>query len=211
MAAEHEQMLAALRSDESADRVRIGLIDSIAHLLYGSEDGRSLLQEAEVLVDNSRRILRDISKKRIDCGIVTGQPTPISGELTVSKLHEEKFVFVAAPGRASHQTPNRVDDWLATNPDSTTYRYFTDYFQRAHMHVTPIFHSASMELLRDMAVNGKGTALLPHHFVQSALNHGELIMLSPKPVMRPIWAVSRSPQTVDPAQPFAACINALLV
>jgi len=212
MAAEHEHMLDALRAELPAERMRIGLIDSIAHLLYESDDERSLLQGAEVLVDNSRRILRDLREGRIDFGIITGQLTEPGNDVVVRKLHDEEFVFVAAPGRAKGRAANRVDDWLATDSDSTTYAHFLQLFKRKNLQVTPIFHSASMELLRDMAITGQGTALLPRHIVQNALDAGELAIVRTKPLSRPIWTISSHSrkQNASVVRLLATRINGLL-
>ncbi|HEY4160721.1 MAG TPA: LysR family transcriptional regulator [Candidatus Saccharimonadales bacterium] len=210
MEAEHERMLAALQAEAPAERVRIGLIDSIAHLLYESDDERPLLQSAEVLVDNSRRILRDLRDGRIDFGIITGQLAEPGSDVVVHKLHDEEFVFVAAPGRAGGGASNRIDDWLATNPDSTTYTHFLQLFRRRHLQVTPVFHSASMELLRDMAIAGQGTALLPRHIVQNALNAGQLTVIHTKPLSRPIWTISSRRQNESIMQTLATRINGLL-
>ncbi len=210
MAAEQGRMLEALRAGVPQERVRIGLIDSIAHLLYESDTERPLLRNAEVLVDNSLRILRGLREGRIDIGIITGQPVALSSDVVVRKLHDEEFVFVAAPARTGGRPANRIDDWLATNPDSTTYKYFLQLFQRKHLQVTPIFHSASMELLRDMAIAGQGTALLPRHIVQSTLENGDLTIVRTKSLSRPIWTVSGRKRNVSAARMLATRVNGLL-
>jgi DNA-binding transcriptional LysR family regulator len=51
-----------------------------------------------------------------------------------------------------------------------------------------------MELLKEMAVAGKGTALLPRHFVVESLANGTLEVVVTQPMYRPIWAVSRKKQ-----------------
>jgi DNA-binding transcriptional LysR family regulator len=188
---------------------QIGLIDSIAHLLYASPTGRLLLGNVEVMVDNSRRILREIADGTLELGVITGQPAPLGPELTVRKLHNEEFVFVASPEHTSADT-GRIDDWLATNRDSTSYQYFTQQFILKGLRVTPVFYSASMELLRDMAIAGKGTALLPRHIVHESLEKGSLKVIKTKPIYRPIWVVTRSSDRSSTAKKFAAQASALL-
>lgn len=211
IAAAHERMLTTLQAKTPTERLRIGLIDSIAHLLYESGSARSSLSNnTEVLVDNSDRILRALREGRIDLGVITGQPAVPGANMVVRKLHNEEFVFVATPERASTHTNGRIDDWLATNPDSTTYKYFLDLFKRKHLEVTPVFHSASMELLREMAVAGQGTALLPRYIVQPALASDELAIVQTQPVFRPIWAVTRRGQTTPLLQSLTRRLNDLL-
>jgi len=207
---EIDTMHAGLRKEATADKYQVGLIDSIAHLLYTTDTERPLLNGVETMVDNSRRILRDLTEGRIDLGVITGQPTVLGPDVAVRKLHNEEFVFVSAPYRALTKVTSRIDDWLATNPDSTTYQHFLALFRRKGLRVTPIFHSASMELLRDMALNGKGTALLPRHIVQHALDDGTLVVVQTKPLYRPIWAVTRRQAGGQTAGAFATRVNLLL-
>jgi len=210
IAAEIETMHAELWRETEDGRYQVGLIDSIAHLLYATDTDRPLLSGVEMMVDNSRRILRELTEGRIDLGLITGQPAVLGPDVAIRKLHNEEFVFVTAPYRALTKATSRIDDWLATNPDSTTYRHFLDLFKRKDLQVTPIFHSASMELLRDMALSGKGTALLPRHIVQQALDDGTLVVTRTKPLYRPIWAVTRAHTGEQIAGAFAARVNLLL-
>jgi DNA-binding transcriptional LysR family regulator len=210
IAAEIETMRVGLRQEIVDSRYQVGLIDSIAHLLYTTDAERPLLNGVETVVDNSRRILRDLTEGKIDLGVITGQPTVLGPDVAIRKLHNEEFVFVTAPYRTLTKVTSRIDDWLATNPDSTTYQHFLALFRRKGLQVTPIFHSASMELLRDMALNGRGTALLPRHIVQHALDDGTLVVVRTKPLYRPIWAVTRTQAGGQTAGAFAAWVNLLL-
>ena len=204
-----DKMEESVRRSTLNETYHVGLIDSVAHLLYSSDNARALLTGVEVMVDNSRLILRNLSEGRIDVGIITGQPRAIGGGLVSHKLGEEEFVFVTAPYRAAMKNTDRVDDWLATDQESTTYRHFTEIFRRRHLQVTPIFHSTSMELLRDMAASGKGTALLPRHIVQPLINKGTLTTLQTEPFYRPLWAVTRQDRDTLTA-PLIAGLGTLL-
>lgn len=210
IAREDEKMRIALSKELPTQQRQIGLIDSIAHLLYKSPTGRNLLGNVEVMVDNSRRILRAIADGTLELGVITGQPVPLGPELNVRKLHNEEFVFVAAPEHSVAANAERIDDWLATNRDSTSYQYFTQQFAQKGLRVTPVFYSASMELLRDMAVAGKGTALLPRHIVQDALDSGSLKVVRTKPLYRPIWAVTRRRDNAPDVTQIASQLNSLL-
>jgi DNA-binding transcriptional LysR family regulator len=207
---EDEKLHHRLQQTASIGHRQIGLIDSIAHLLYKSPYERTLLSGVEVMVDNSRRIIRDLTAGKIELGVITGQPLALGPEVAVRKLHGEEFVFVTTPQRVLEKTTTRIDDWLATNPDSTSYRYFTKLFSQKGLQVTPIFYSASMELLRDMALSGTGTALLPRHIVQDSLDVGTLAIVKTKPLYRPIWVVTRHGDGSPEAKTFAAQIGALL-
>jgi DNA-binding transcriptional LysR family regulator len=197
MKQELDAMHAQLQSTAGSRRSRVALIDSLAHLLHGAGQP-TLFADQDIIVENSRQILADLQGGRIDLGIITGQQAPLGADMTVRKLHDEPFVFVAGPGRVPHHKVTRIDDWLAPDPESTTYRYFTTLFAERGMVVTPVFHSASMELLRDMAIAGNGTALLPRHIVQDALAAGQLAVVKTRPLHRPIWAVTPGKRRREP-------------
>lgn len=186
-----ERMHAALRTSEFKRRTHVGLIDSLAHLLFASAADKSLLENIELMVDNSRRIMQDLADKKIDFGVITGQPSPVSDEFSIHKLHDEPFVFVASPTVAPLKVVNEIPNWLAFNQDSTTYRHFERQFKKNGLRVTPTFYSTSLDLLKDMAIAGNGTALLPKHFVDSAVENKLLAVVNTTPMFRPIWAVSR--------------------
>lgn len=209
--AEIEDMQRQLNADGGAPVAHIGLIDSIAHLLYASPKERTLLTNIEVMVDNSVRIINDLTSGAIDFGFITGQPEPLGDDITSYKLHDESFVFVASPSHAPAAKVSEIPDWLAFNQDSTTFRHFTYQFKKHRLNVTPKFYSTSMDLLKDMAIAGNGTALLPDHFVRAAIDNGLLVVVRTAPLHRPIWIITRK-DVAKPAifEPLLVRINELL-
>ena len=191
IAKETESMKALLSAQTDKPVAQVGLIDSIAHLLYTSPKDSPVLANVEVMVDNSMRIINDLVSGALDAGFITGQPKPLSANISTYKLEDEKFVFVSAPTNISEGPISVISDWLAFNQDSTTYAHFMREFVKNNLSVTPTFYSTSMELLRDMAVAGNGTALLPLHFVQSLLDSGKLAVVQTVPLRRPIWLIAR--------------------
>jgi DNA-binding transcriptional LysR family regulator len=167
---------------------RIGVIDSIARLLYSSKEN-PIIHDVEVMVDNSQRIISEILANKIDVGLITGQPKALSKDISIRKLHNEVFVFVCAPYIAPNEPKVKIDDWLAFDQDSTSFHHFSKLFKKIGLQVTPVFYSTSMELLREMAVAGRGTALLPLHIVQASVDNGTLEIVKTKPLDRPIWAI----------------------
>jgi DNA-binding transcriptional LysR family regulator len=131
-------------------------------------------------------------------------------EVAVYTLQNEEFVFVCAPYLAPNQPVQRIDDWLAFNQDSTTFRHFIKLFKKEQLEVTPVFYSTTMELLKEMAVAGKGTALLPKHLVKQSIENGTLDILQTKPMYRPIWLVSRKDTDILDIEKFRNHLNNLL-
>lgn len=210
IASEEDKMRRELLKQTTSVHYKVGIIDSIARLLYASVDALAA-NNVEVMVDNSHRILNELAEDKIDMGIITGQPTNVNKDMLVQKLHDEEFVFVCAPYLAPAGTVTAIDDWLAIKKDSTTYRHFAKLFKKQKLSVTAVFYSTSMELLKEMAVAGKGTALLPKHLVRESLENSTLEIVKTMPLRRPIWAVTREPGDQAALQDVISSLNGLLV
>lgn len=208
---EIELMEALLDKSVATPLAHIGFIDSIAHLLYASPRQTSSLNNIEVMVDNSSRIIDDLASRQIDLGFITGQPAPLAKNIDIYKLHDEPFVFVASPANAPGHSVKEISNWLAFNQGSTTYRHFVRQFKKYGLTVKPQFYSTSMELLKDMAIAGNGTALLPSHFVESAIKNKLLVIVETEPMYRPIWIITRKDDAKPSIfEPLADRINDLL-
>lgn len=183
-----QQKLANLAQDTTR---QVGIIDSIAHLLYSSPQSTELLSGLKIMVDNSRKIINSLSAEKIDIGLITGQPGPIARDIRIKRLHNEKFVFVRSPKLKTKSINAGIDDWLAFNADSTTYVHFTKMFKQLYLDIQPKFFSTSLDLLKDMAISGRGTALLPFHMVRDDITAGKLAKIKSPTLTRPIWAIVR--------------------
>lgn len=186
------KLLTDLSHKRQPDLKKIGVIDSIGYLLYSSAKDSKWLNNLEIMVDNSKKIINEIIDNKIEVGLITAQPGKFNKNLIVSKLKNEKFVFVRSKKLDKLKDPKIIDDWLAFNKESTTYNYFIKQFNKIGLKVTPIFFSTSIELLKDMTIAGKGSALLPEHLVESAITKGDLIVIKTAPLNRPIWAIFKN-------------------
>lgn len=207
----YETMLSQLNN--SHDQLeQVGFIDSIAYLLYSSPEQSKLLGNFEAMVDNSIRIINNLASKQIDFGFITGQPHSLGDEILTHKLNDESFVFVVSSSKKAMIKPtDNIGDWLAFNKESTTYKHFVEQFKKNGLKVTPIFYSTSLELLKNMAIAGDGTALLPYHFVEKDIASGKLQIVNTKPMSRPIWMVSRKvDEKPKLLEPLTNRINSLL-
>lgn len=188
----------------------IGIIDSIAYLLYSSTRKSDTLANLEIMVDNSKKIINDIIADNIDVGLITGQPGKLTKDIKVSKLHNEKFVFVCSPEHKPRTRSKVIDDWLAFNIESTTFSHFTRQFKKLGLVVKPIFYSTSLDLLKGMAAAGRGTALLPYHMVKKDISAGKLVEIKTPPLTRPIWAIIRKKNSSH-VDDLSSHVNELLV
>lgn len=208
---EIEKMQAKLGKSSFPGQYQIGIIDSIARLLYNSSPKDGVLSNFEVMVDNSKHIINELRTEKIDLGIITGQPNALGKDFSVQELHNEKFIFVCAPKLAHKKTEVQIGDWLAFNQDSTSYKHFVKLFKMVNLSVTPMFYSTSMEILKEMAIAGKGTALLPRHIVQNSIEGNTLAEVRTKPLHRPIWVVMRKNNNSNKmVQNLLLHLNALL-
>lgn len=209
---ELDYMDSLLASDPLPQRpLRVGMIDSIAHLLITNPSEPNVLNTLDLIIDNSERIIRDIELHRLDFGIIIGQQTPLGSSFRVTEIESESFIFVQSAAKkhqASHQV---INDWLAFNQSSTTFRLFKRVFEERNITVNPSLYSTSLDLIKLMAINGQGTALLPAHFIQPELASGALVPLKIDQFLRPIWLVQPTNTTTPTAQSIAHRISSLLV
>lgn len=206
---EIEKMHSKLASYNSS-LTHVGIIDSIAHLLYAAPKNNIILSDIEVMVDNSKRIINDISTSQIDFGFITGQPSALIPGLNINKLNDEPFIFVKKASMVNDDNVDMIDDWLAFNRASTSFRYFSKQFKLNKLNVKPIFYSTSMDFLKDMAIAGNGTALLPRHFVEEEIKQKMLKALNTPELYRPIWSISKSSNNNASSKKIADYLNELL-
>lgn len=205
-----DEMKASLSAASDNQHVNVGIIDSIAHLLYSTPKNNIILNDIEAMVDNSKKIINDVLDNQIEFGFITGQSSNLSSAISVKKLNNEEFVFVKKADLVSSNRVNNIEDWLCFNRASTSYHHFTKQFKEVGLSVKPIFYSTSMELLRDMALSGQGTALLPMHFIKQDLKDGRLKILNTPKLYRPIWAISKKTAPSQAQFKMANLINNLL-
>lgn len=201
---EQRAMQLQLREHTSGQQsLRLGLLDTLASLLLASPDS-SLPENLAVMVDNSDRLLQEVNLGRIDAAIVAAEPDTNDKTLRAKRLPSERFIFVASPSVAAASSPQHITNWLAFNPASHTYAQFVRDFERQSMIVLPTFYSTSMDLIRAMALAGKGVALLPGSFVQRELHTKKLLALDTPDFARRLWYVQPA------AQPEHETVRALL-
>lgn len=205
-----DEMKAGLSAASNSKHVNVGIIDSIAHLLYSSPKNNIIVSDIEAMVDNSKKIISDVLDNQIEFGFITGQSSNLSSTIAVKKLNNEQFVFVKKADLVGQEPVNNIEDWLCFNRASTSYHHFTKQFKELGLKVKPIFYSTSMELLKDMAINGQGTALLPQHFVEQDIKSGRLKVLKTPKLYRPIWAISKKAAPSQAQFKMANLINNLL-
>ncbi len=210
IAAEINKMQTRIAQHDSPTHFQVGIIDTVAQLIFSVPKNISLLKNIEVSVDNSNRILSELLANEIDAGLITGQPTDLGKDIIITNKHAEEFIFVCSPDLAKPGLISNINDWLAFNKDSTSYSHFSKLFKKLGLNVTPVFYSTSIEILKDMALAGKGTALLPRHIVSDSLQNHQLVIVKTKPLYRPIWTVIRKDNSSRALETLANQVDSLL-
>lgn len=198
MRADLYAMKQLLADHSTIERVsaRVGLLDSVASLLFSSKFMRhEPLQNLEVKVDNSTRLTDELKYGRLDMAVIV----PAHGLLLPDTIHatplgNEQFVFVGRSEVVANTTPRNINNWLAVNQASHSYTYFSAEFEKLGIVVSPIFYSTSMDLLKTMALQARGIALLPLHFCSDEILAGELAFVDIQPIDRPLLLISPKAQ-----------------
>lgn len=174
--------------------LRLGMIDSVADMLFDSErinfDGQT-----EVRIDNTSRLIHEIELDRTDVAFITEPLGAMDDKFRVRSVGDEKFVLVCSPDRArsikkSIKKENLIPEFLTYDQSSITFKRISAHFSKHKLNYQPKFFSTSPGLLRQMALKSKGVTLLPHHMVKEDIKRSELAIVSDIKFKRPIIALT---------------------
>lgn len=156
-------------------RLRLGMIDGLADLLFVHGNNLAKLEHGTQLaltVDNSSRLAQHVAHDHLDLALVA-RPALLPTSLQVIELGEEPLVLVTGSQRAakvqSDVLAGLLQDFLAYNQESHTYKLVEDYLSAQGLHVQHSFYSTSPQIMLQLILEGKGTAALPYLLVQPYL------------------------------------------
>jgi len=196
-----KNLKAELEADSKSQRLlRAGMLDSVADRLFSSSVDVS--GQLEARIDNSTRLLRAIRLDQLDIAFITSPLGSISDTYRVLTVGEERFVAVCAPDLAvsvqkklkKNQT---IDNLLTYDQSSTTFQWINRYFTENNITYMPKFFSTNPELMRRMALAGKGLALLPSSLVAEELKAKKLIHIEGIDFKRTIIGVTLSEKYIS--------------
>lgn len=159
-----------------ATRVAVGAIDSVAMQLFKSGINTENL---EVHVDNSARLIESLELAKIDIAFIADPLVQPTGSVVIKPLNSEKFVLVTHPKQAEETRQNLLKDkvinnFITYNPESTTFKRITARLGADNIKATVTFVSTSPEIMRQVVLNGGGSALFPYSLVEKELKKGTL-------------------------------------
>jgi len=183
--------------------VSIGMIDSVAGLLFASAEGINELERqasVSVVVDNSRTLLLAVEQGQLDLAFVVDQHQ-YSGALEVLWRASEPLVMVCH--RAQQTMTNQalkhgtLSHFISYDQASTSHRAIAAALQVHQITTEPVFYSTSPEVMLRLVLLQKGVAILPYLLVRDLLADGTLVWLDAAfSVERTIAAVKRRDVTL---------------
>jgi LysR family transcriptional regulator, transcriptional activator of the cysJI operon len=160
--------------------LHIGMIDSIADLLFVHQDNLPELEQETHLsltVDNSQNLVTYVDHDDIDVAFVAEQlNTPSS--LTATPLGEEPLVLVTqaayAEQTAAELRKGSLHHFLSYNQHSRTYHLVNRYLTAQNITLHPTFYSTSPEIMLQLVLAHRAVAALPYLLVKNHLEGGKL-------------------------------------
>lgn len=168
---------------DTAIELRVGMIDSIAELLFvGGSEGQptTTIRQLSLAVDNTARLLHSVVRGELDMALITDSPA-IPAAIIAERIGAEPMVLVTASSQADllkEQLKKRhLQDFLGYNRSSNTYRLIHDYLQAQGMAVSYGFYSTSPHIILEFLLQGQGVSVLPYSLVYRYAQEQQLAML----------------------------------
>jgi DNA-binding transcriptional LysR family regulator len=185
--------------------VSIGMTDSIASAICSSRAFNQLddCSKMTVVVNNSRYLRDATEKHKLDVAFIIddGAEYPF---LHKEPYGAEQLVLVCNPSRKKiiqdALKQGVLPAFISYDRPSTTYRHIQNYFQSHLIKPQTILYSTSPDVMLQMVQAGKGTAVLPKRFIETARKNKLVSVIAiPGPgLSRPICAIRLKGQPLAP-------------
>jgi LysR family transcriptional regulator, nitrogen assimilation regulatory protein len=181
--------------------LRLGLIDSLAHLLFVQGNYLQQLEQdthVSLAIDNSMRLVDGVLHNRLDIAFIA-QPERLAAVLTARTIGQEPLVLVSRSdlSAATNQDINHryLRHFISYNQASRTHHLITEHFAQRGISLQPTFWSTSPEIMLQLVLSGRGSAVLPYTLVAAGIAAGLLqaIPIGDNPVInRTIISLQRT-------------------
>lgn len=168
-----ELRLAELASEPLG--LKIGMIDSIADLLFSSGAGLELAKGAQIslVVNNSRYLAEALERGEVDMAFIAKGRRDLPAVLEARPVADEPLVVVCHADR--HTTASvSLPDFIAYDKPSNTFRLVQEALKKYGVAPEVVFYSTSPDVTLRLVLQNKGTAALPYLLVRDHLQSGEL-------------------------------------
>lgn len=175
--------------------LRVGMIDSVANVLFAGSSGLEILGDAKVsvIVNNSRYLAELVERGDLDIAFIAAQQKRWPSTLEVKIIAAEPLVVVSNSKRKL-KSRTSLPDFIGYDQPSNTFRLVSRALVDYGVVSQTRFYSTSPEVMLRLVVQDKGIAALPYLMVREHLTNGHLKRLgTPKPwlIPRPIAALKR--------------------
>ncbi len=189
--------------------INLGLIDSVGEMLFSSNQYLQELEEharLSLTIDNSSRLEQQVEHDELDAAFVAAFDR-LPSALQAETIAPEPLIFVTHPEdasavRKSIKIQGCVQAFLSYNQDSRTAEHIARHFAEQNITLETTFHSTSPEIMLQLILARRGSAVLPYRLVRVGLENGSLhaIHIGKNPlVLRPIVRIHRKGRML-PAQ-----------
>lgn len=203
--------------------VRLGMVDSIADLLTGTEDGFARLKQhadLSLVVDSSRQLTAAVVSEKLDAAIIVGGPFALPEAVSARPLGHEPLVLVLHPAQRDRYVQSvaegRLPNFISYNARSHSQQLIETALGELGVSVEPAFYSTSPEVMFKMALLGQGAAILPYGTVKQDIRAGKLasIPVGKTGLSRPIYTIRLTgrellPETTQTFDSAAAALRRL--
>lgn len=196
-----QQDLAPLK--DSKPLLRIGMIDSIADLLFVRHNIlQDIAHKADVslTVDGSRRLTDAIATGTLDIAyIVTPQPA-LPPTINSQEIGNETLVAVCAPKFKNNHLKGSLP-FIAYNEHASSRPIIDNALKSQGITTQIIMRSTSPEVMLKLCLSGVGFTVLPEQSVQQYLSSGQLTKLNTPnetTLKRPLLAITHKSTALHP-------------
>jgi DNA-binding transcriptional LysR family regulator len=167
--------------------ISIGMIDSVAQAVFSYSSAFAELEKnahVSLIVDNSRNLPAAVQRGELDIAFVVEPSMRSSEESLQYKIvgpepllavcREKELPIIADSLRKGHLSP-----FISYDRSSNTFRLITQAYSKVNVRVRPTFYSTSPSVILQLALAGRGAAVLPFLLVQDILKQK---LLQPLPI-----------------------------
>ena len=199
---EHE--IRTLRSKKQP--LGLGCIDSVADTLVRDSLISKLERDCELslTVQSTSMLTKALVLGELDL-IVVAKHDEVAPNLESYSIGNEKLVLVCSPSILNDAnkklTGGQLNDFLAYNKNSTTYKLIQSQLLNTKVTILPRFYSTNPMILLRLAIQGRGVAVLPEAQVREHIGNELVELKIKKPLYRPLVAYwqngRRLPSAID--------------
>lgn len=183
--------------------VVVGAIDSVAATLWTTPAFNQLEQRADVtLTINNSRYLRDhVIRRSVDFAFIIDDGQEYPG-LESRIVGHDQLWLVTHPSNTeqllSDMECGKLRDFISYDKPSTTYRHIHTFLSEVSVQTQTRLYSTSPDIMLQMVLGGKGSAILPKTLVENLVTSGQLSAIQTD-IVRPISLVTTADGHAVPA------------